>query len=187
MEIHCLREYCLVMQRIAGSFCINLKQHLSAWTLKPWCLKLLKQGWWFSSWRNPWFLVKVELRAIWDTENPLMYSCIIAEVTCRCFTWFVVLAFGFLKSSSQINGWFSLHLLGGEVRVHIFIIFPSYPASHQDFFFFIISEKVKWWEAGDADNLTTPMKSVRLWASAGNTVALQGWPCSIWLDCIKDK
>lgn len=144
MESHCLREYCLVMQSIAGSFCINWEQHLSAWTLNPWCLKLLKQRWWFSPWSNPWFLVKVELRAIWDTENPRMYSCIIAEVTCRCFTWFVALAFGFLMSSSQINGWFSLHLLGGEVRVHIFITFPSYAARSFFFLTFFLPLVKKW-------------------------------------------
>lgn len=48
------------------------------------------------------------------------------------------------------------------------------------FFQPFFSGKVKWWEAGDADNLTMSVKSVRLWASASDTAALKGWPCSIW-------
>lgn len=48
------------------------------------------------------------------TQN-ILESRILAEVTRRCFPWFVAVVFGFLMSSSQIIGWFSLHLLGERV------------------------------------------------------------------------
>lgn len=57
------------------------------------------------------------------TQN-ILQSRILAEVTHRCFPWFVALVFGFLMSSSQIIGWFSLHLLGERVTGSL-VAFPA--------------------------------------------------------------